>query len=97
MAAIGSLVFCTACGDLLDASSGDERAILKCNVCGTENKGTYHNLRKEVKVLIDVMIRYIGHHNYDKIEAHSIPLSSPLKAISSADLDRRRHPERCRD
>lgn len=39
MAAIGSLVFCTDCGDLLEASSGDKKAILVCAVCGTENKG----------------------------------------------------------
>ncbi len=39
MAAIGSLVFCTDCGNLLDGASGDERAILKCDVCGTENRG----------------------------------------------------------
>ena len=40
MSAIGSLVFCTDCGNLLDGSSGDEKAILTCEVCGTENKGT---------------------------------------------------------
>lgn len=40
MAAFGSLVFCTDCGNLLEGSSGDEKAILNCDVCGTENKGT---------------------------------------------------------
>ena len=40
MSAIGSLVFCTDCGNLLDGSSGDKKAILTCEVCGTENKGT---------------------------------------------------------
>ncbi len=39
MAAIGSLVFCTACGNLLDGSSGDKKIILTCEICGTENKG----------------------------------------------------------
>ena len=39
MAAIGTLVFCTACGNLLDASSGNAKAILTCNQCGTENQG----------------------------------------------------------
>lgn len=39
MAAIGSLVFCTDCGNLLDGSSGDEKAILICDLCGTENRG----------------------------------------------------------
>ncbi len=39
MAAIGSLVFCTDCGNLLDGSTGDKKAILICEVCGTHNKG----------------------------------------------------------
>ena len=39
MAAIGSLVFCTDCGNLLDGSSGDDKAILICDVCGTGNRG----------------------------------------------------------
>ena len=39
MAAIGSLVFCTTCGDLLDGSSGDSKIVLTCRVCGTENQG----------------------------------------------------------
>ena len=40
MAAIGSLVFCTDCGNLLDGSTGDEKAILICDICGTRNKDT---------------------------------------------------------
>ncbi|KAA6409159.1 MAG: DNA-directed RNA polymerase I subunit [Lasallia pustulata] len=40
MSAIRSLVFCTDCGNLLDGSSGDEKAILTCEVCGRENKDT---------------------------------------------------------
>ena len=39
MAAVGSLLFCTACGNLLDGLTGDLRAILICNVCGTSNSG----------------------------------------------------------
>ncbi len=44
MAAIGSLVFCTDCGNLLDGSSGDKEAILTCEVCGAENKGVHEDL-----------------------------------------------------
>lgn len=44
MAAIGSLVFCTACGNLLEGSLGDKKAILKCEICGTENKGCIQQL-----------------------------------------------------
>ncbi|KAF2736098.1 hypothetical protein EJ04DRAFT_174054 [Polyplosphaeria fusca] len=40
MSAIGSLVFCTDCGNLLDGSAGKQNAILKCGVCGVENKDT---------------------------------------------------------
>jgi len=34
MTAIGSLVFCTSCGDLLPESEGVENAMLTCDVCG---------------------------------------------------------------
>ena len=39
MSAIGSLVFCTDCGSLLDGSGGDEKAVLICDVCGASCKG----------------------------------------------------------
>ena len=41
MTAIGSLVFCRDCGNLLDGFSGDEKVVLTCDVCWTENKGIY--------------------------------------------------------
>jgi hypothetical protein len=41
MAAIGSLIFCTDCGNLLPASKGSEKNILHCECCGAENKGVY--------------------------------------------------------
>ncbi|KAF2838882.1 DNA-directed RNA polymeras-like protein I subunit [Patellaria atrata CBS 101060] len=40
MSAIGSLVFCTDCGNLLDGNTGDATKILICDVCGTSNKDT---------------------------------------------------------
>ncbi|KAL2208741.1 hypothetical protein CC79DRAFT_1366949 [Sarocladium strictum] len=40
MAAIGSLVFCIDCGNLLPASKGTERNVLSCECCGAENKDT---------------------------------------------------------
>jgi transcription elongation factor Elf1 len=39
MAAIGSLVFCTSCGNLLDSANGDENVVLTCDVCGARCKG----------------------------------------------------------
>jgi hypothetical protein len=39
MAAIGSLIFCTDCGNLLPPSKGSEKNILHCECCGAENRG----------------------------------------------------------
>lgn len=39
MAAIGSLIFCTDCGNLLPPSMGSKKNILNCECCGAENKG----------------------------------------------------------
>ncbi|KAF5872341.1 putative dna-directed rna polymerase i subunit [Botrytis fragariae] len=40
MSAVGSLVFCTDCGNLLESSTGNKNTILTCDCCGAENKGT---------------------------------------------------------
>lgn len=40
MAAIGSLVFCTACGNLLDSNTGAQKKTLICDVCHEENRDT---------------------------------------------------------
>ncbi|KAI0843194.1 hypothetical protein F5Y06DRAFT_257135 [Hypoxylon sp. FL0890] len=40
MAAIGSLIFCTDCGNLLPVSKGNVKNILLCECCGTENRDT---------------------------------------------------------
>lgn len=47
MSAIGSLIFCTDCGNLLRESTGDANAILHCTVCGARNKGKWFNLGLE--------------------------------------------------
>lgn len=39
MSAIGSLVFCTDCGNLLDGSAGKQNVVLTCTVCGANCKG----------------------------------------------------------
>ena len=39
MAAIGSLLFCTACGNLLPSSTGQEDVLIPCDVCGNHNRG----------------------------------------------------------
>ncbi|KAK2746049.1 DNA-directed RNA polymerase I core subunit rpa12 [Myotisia sp. PD_48] len=38
MSAIGSLIFCRDCGNLLNESTGDETTILTCDICGAKNK-----------------------------------------------------------
>ncbi|KAK0665898.1 putative DNA-directed RNA polymerase subunit [Cercophora samala] len=38
MSAIGSLVFCTDCGDLLPASQGNVKNLLICRCCGAEHR-----------------------------------------------------------
>ncbi|KAL4896230.1 hypothetical protein BDV59DRAFT_199435 [Aspergillus ambiguus] len=38
MSAIGSLIFCNDCGNLLDESSGDPTKIIVCSICGARNK-----------------------------------------------------------
>ncbi|KAG5751316.1 hypothetical protein H9Q70_006042 [Fusarium xylarioides] len=40
MAAIGTLVFCTDCGNLLPATKGTQRNVLHCECCGAENRDT---------------------------------------------------------
>ncbi|KPM44365.1 hypothetical protein AK830_g2159 [Neonectria ditissima] len=40
MSAIGSLVFCTDCGNLLPSTKGTERNVLVCECCGAENRDT---------------------------------------------------------
>lgn len=39
MSVIGSLIFCTDCGNLLRESTGVADATLHCDICGTRNKG----------------------------------------------------------
>ena len=88
MAAIGSLVFCTDCGNLLDGSSGDEKVILRCDVCGTENTGTALSISQPA--LTEMLMqphRYINECHYHQVKAHSFPLRPSLKAFCSTDVD----------
>jgi len=38
MAAIGSLIFCRDCGNLLPVSKGSSKNVLHCDCCGAENQ-----------------------------------------------------------
>lgn len=46
MSAIGSLIFCTDCGNLLRESTGSPDAILECGACGAKNKGNGNYQRR---------------------------------------------------
>lgn len=39
MSAIGSLIFCNDCGNLLDGSAGKKNVTLTCAICGATCKG----------------------------------------------------------
>lgn len=71
MAAIGSLVFCTDCGNLLDGTSGDKEAVLTCEVCGAENKGVHKDWRVSLGWVDESHCgshyRYLIHHNNNSI------------------------------
>lgn len=40
MSVIGSLIFCTDCGNLLRESTGYAEKTLRCDICGATNKDT---------------------------------------------------------
>lgn len=86
-------MFCTDCGNLLDGSSGDEKAILTCEVCGRENKGTSQQLGswryENTKFGSTSPHRYLIDCGHNQIKAHSIPFIAPLEAIGSTDIDGR--------
>lgn len=48
MTSIGSLVFCSDCGNLLDENENREEALLKCDICGAMCKDTSQKVIKTV-------------------------------------------------
>jgi hypothetical protein len=50
MSAIGSLVFCTDCGNLLESSTGNENTVLTCECCGAQNRGMVVNSGKKCNI-----------------------------------------------
>ena len=66
MSAVGSLVFCTDCGNLLDSSTGNKNTILVCDCCGAENKGKYENwLQPSSKCSSSDRYRFQNNYNYN--------------------------------
>lgn len=71
MAAIGSLVFCTDCGNLLPASKGSSKNILQCECCGAENQGECFGIRDNDKAKFasaNMAYRHCFKHHCNKIQ-----------------------------
>ncbi len=79
MAAIGSLVFCTDCGSLLEANTGRKAQIL-CNVCGTYNQGIF--VRGPVHKVCECShtIRLVLQSHGDDLEAVRFPINAADEA-----------------
>ena len=93
MAAIGTLVFCTACGNLLDPSTGNAKNILTCAQCGTKNQGKSSlppplfnppRLSRALLYLLKILILILRHtlqnHNHE-IQAQCLPLPLAIEAL----------------
>jgi hypothetical protein len=65
MSAIGSLVFCTDCGNLLDGSAGKQNAILTCQVCGASCRGAlagiYNNFQPRAHITQILLLKLLLH------------------------------------
>lgn len=98
MSAIGSLVFCTDCGNLLDRSSGAEKTMLTCDVCGAVCKGKVLSMSGMMWTLLPEYVielraytpsRHIVQADRDALKTGCLPLQATRKAIRSADSYRR--------
>ncbi|KAE9975383.1 hypothetical protein EG328_003222 [Venturia inaequalis] len=85
MAAIGSLVFCQSCGNLLDSANGDDSVVLTCDVCGAKCKGM---LKKSVTFFFPYIQELGDYGNTRHRGGHGLlPLES-----NSWDMSRRQRP-----
>jgi DNA-directed RNA polymerase subunit M/transcription elongation factor TFIIS len=95
MAAIGSLVFCTDCGNLLETNTS-RKTYLTCEVCGAQNKGTDRIATKAHALEQTLTIhRHLQQNHHHSLQAHSVPLDSPhAPALRRARVRRGRDPNR---
>jgi hypothetical protein len=84
MSAVGSLVFCTDCGNLLDNSTGNQKHILVCECCGAENNGTHREDLSYPLIETDNP-RYCLKDYYRNYEAIVIPFPFEAKTIGRPD------------
>lgn len=92
MALVGTLCFCTDCGDLLPRAAPDDKGII-CDACGTTNAGTR---LFDAPVIISycelTSTRQMAAPNHQHFQARRIP----LEAAAKAQRGRSRHLE-CRN
>jgi hypothetical protein len=95
MAAIGSLVFCTDCGNLLETNTS-RKTYLTCEVCGAQNKGEDYGSTQACNLNYVLTIhRHLQQNHHYRIQAHSLPLDSPhAPALRRARIRRGRDPNR---
>lgn len=74
MSALGSLVFCTDCGNLLDESTGDKNTILTCDLCGTKNRGLSSHKYKRPS---ELQLNYFSDIESKIISSESKPSAFP--------------------
>lgn len=98
MAAIGSLVFCTDCGNLLETNTS-RKTFLTCDVCGAQNKGTNSQCllkpsqNKRTHTLTP--LRHLQQDHLHSLKAHRLPLKSAhAPALRRARVRRGRHSDR---
>lgn len=88
MAAIGSLVFCTACGNLLDGPAGDKKAVLVCELCGMENTGIVTGASTDcLKALLSLPSRYFINLNHYDLQTLSLPFCFAFEEIGCSNVD----------
>ena len=105
MSAIGSLIFCTDCGNLLQESTGDAGAVLLCDICGARNKGwlidciALHCIDSILYMAQGMAVltgasRYTPQDHSLRVQTKRIPVSTESQKIGRSDLDRRRQADR---
>ncbi|KAF2216924.1 hypothetical protein CERZMDRAFT_92994 [Cercospora zeae-maydis SCOH1-5] len=92
MTAIGALVFCTDCGNLLD-SNPSRKEYIDCDVCGTSNKDTSskvvttHNKPGAFPSTLRTRLRS------DVQEVAEADMKNTVEAITRLDCEKCGHPE----
>lgn len=71
MAAIGSLVFCTDCGNLLPATQGSEKNSLQCECCDAWNKGLRRPHSSQTRY-VQALTHWFARRHWLKSHRHAV-------------------------